>query len=73
MRRLSARPCAEVTVEAQRVDYFVACFVRAEPVFFAVVFPEEHNAPDDRALSLTELYDTRAWRLVPGRVEALST
>src|SRR5262249_1995934 len=36
-------------------DYFVACFVRAEPVFFAMVFPDEHNAPDDRALSWREM------------------
>jgi len=36
-------------------DCFVACFVRAAPVFFAMFFPDEHNAPDERALSSSEM------------------
>jgi len=36
-------------------DYFVACFVRAEPMFFVMVFPDDHNAPDYRALSWREM------------------
>jgi hypothetical protein len=36
-------------------DGFVSCCVRAGPVFCAMVFPDEPNAPDDRALSWREM------------------
>jgi hypothetical protein len=48
--RVQRSPC-----QHSESDCFVACFVRAVPVFFAMVFPDEHNAPDDRTLSCTEL------------------
>jgi hypothetical protein len=36
-------------------DCFVSWCVRAGPVFCAMVFPDEPNAPDDRALSWREM------------------
>jgi hypothetical protein len=47
-------------------DCFVSCCVRAGPVFVAMFFPDEPNARDDRALSLTEMSTLHrmTWRSV---------
>ena len=50
-------------------DYFVACFVKAEFVFFAMVFPDEHNVPDDRALSWREMGAKRRRALRPSHTQ----
>jgi hypothetical protein len=48
--RVQRSPCRH-----SESDCFVSCFVRAGPVFFAIFFHDEHNAPDDRALSWREM------------------
>src|SRR5262249_10247301 len=57
MRRLSALPCGvqRSPCRHSESDCFVAYLVRVGPVFFAMFFPVEHNAPADRALSSSEM------------------
>src|SRR5262249_55035981 len=65
MRRLLPYRVQRSPCRHSESDCFVACFVRAVPVFFAMVFPDEHNAPDDRALSWREMSAIPGHALAP--------
>jgi hypothetical protein len=55
MRSCLPYPAQRSPCRHSEPDCLVSCFVRAGPVFFAMVFPDEPNAPDDRALSWREM------------------